>query len=314
MMIVRLIHALACLLLLLAAPFRASCFAFRGAHRRTSSSYTISTTTTHLGAVQAQDPTPGDSSAPSLASQISAVLGNDPQPIDHAAVTERHKVLVRTLKSFLFDNLYRGETIDRSYARFSALETIARMPYFSYLSVLHLMETLGQWRRAELLRVHFAESWNELHHLLICEELGGSDRWRDRFIAQHVAFFYYWIVVALYLTHPATAYNLNQCVEEEAYETYDKFLTTHADYLKSQPAPKIAVQYYSTEERYLFDAMHTGAGPTELEPANRRRPRIHTLYDTFAAIRDDELEHARTMEMLQYKNVFQEEQEGGEGK
>ena len=26
-------------------------------------------------------------------------------------------------------------------------------------------------------QVHFAESWNELHHLLIMEALGGNERW-----------------------------------------------------------------------------------------------------------------------------------------
>lgn len=36
---------------------------------------------------------------------------------------------------------------DRTYARFYALETIARVPYFGYLCVLHLYETLGQWRK-----------------------------------------------------------------------------------------------------------------------------------------------------------------------
>ncbi|MEG4317993.1 MULTISPECIES: alternative oxidase [unclassified Microcoleus] len=57
------------------------------------------------------------------------------------------------------------------------LETIARVPYFSYLSVLHLYETLGYWRKADLLKVHLAETWNELHHLLIMEELGGDRLW-----------------------------------------------------------------------------------------------------------------------------------------
>lgn len=40
---------------------------------------------------------------------------------------------------FVIDNLYKK----RPYARFYVLETVARVPYFSYLSVLHLYETLG---------------------------------------------------------------------------------------------------------------------------------------------------------------------------
>lgn len=84
---------------------------------------------------------------------------------------------------------------DRHYARFHALETIARVPYFAYTSVLHLYETLGWWRRADVMKIHFAESWNELHHLLIMEELGGNDRYLDRLVAQHLAVFYYFVAV-----------------------------------------------------------------------------------------------------------------------
>eukprot|EP00955_Chlamydomonas_euryale_P025384 267445-Chlamydomonas_euryale.AAC.1 len=36
------------------------------------------------------------------------------------------------------------------------------------------------------------QEWNELHHLLIMEALGGDARWRDRFLAFHAAILYYW--------------------------------------------------------------------------------------------------------------------------
>lgn len=41
----------------------------------------------------------------------------------------------------------------------------------AFISVLHMYESFGWWRRADYLKVHFAESWNELHHLLIMEVL-----------------------------------------------------------------------------------------------------------------------------------------------
>ena len=48
------------------------------------------------------------------------------------------------------DRLYAG----RPLQRFWFLETVARMPYFSYISMLHLYESLGWWRAgAELRRV-----------------------------------------------------------------------------------------------------------------------------------------------------------------
>jgi len=194
----------------------------------------------------------------------------------------------------------------RAYARFYALETIARMPYFAYLSVLHLYETLGWFRKVNYLKLHFAESWNELHHLLIMEELGGNDKWSDRFVAQHTAFFYYWFVVSIYMINPILAYNLNQAVEEHAYETYDSFLTTNEEYLKSMEAPEVAKNYYAGDDLYLLDEMQTNLfkcneeGQIQLDGMVRSTPiKCETLYDVFSAIRDDEAEHVKTMAFLQ---------------
>lgn len=121
-------------------------------------------------------------------------------------------------------------------------------------------------------------------------------------------FFYFWFVTACYLSNPTLAYNLNQAVEEHAFETYEHFLVEYETELKSKDAPTIAVEYYREGNMYLFDEMHTcsdGAeyGDTSMlvdeEGMIRRRPKMETLYDTFTAIRDDEAEHAKTMEYLQ---------------
>lgn len=201
-----------------------------------------------------------------------------------------NRMSVDFIKNNIFDNIFAGD--DRDYARFYALETIARMPYFSYLAVLHLYETLGWWRQANYLKIHFAESWNELHHLLIMEELGGSDRWSDRFVAQHVAVGYYWVVTIMYMLNPTLAYNLNENVEEHAFLTYDKFLKENEERLKKIPAPVVAKEYYRDGDLYMFDEFQTGT----CEP---RRPKCDTLYDTFVNIRDDEAQHVSTMVHLQ---------------
>lgn len=220
---------------------------------------------------------------------------------------DHHKKAVKMVKSILFDTLYAGSSMDRSYARFYALETIARMPYFAYTSVLHFLETTGKWRQADRLALHFAETWNELHHLLIMEELLTQSKhptqdeipFRDRFVAQHVAFFYFWFAVGLYLIRPAAAYSLNQAVEEEAYATYDMFLKEHEGYLKSQPAPEVAMNYYNGSGQDMFDRMSktTAIGKVDCVTTSRR-VECKTLYDCFVAIRDDELEHSQTMELL----------------
>ncbi len=196
--------------------------------------------------------------------------------------------MIRLLVSilvFVLNIVYR----DRPYPRFYVLETVARVPYFSYLSVLHLYETLGFWRQIDWLKVHFAESWNELHHLLIMEALGGGDNWIDRLLARSVALIYYWIIVGLYLVAPRSAYHFMELVEGHAYHSYDTFLTDQGAQLKLEAAPQVAINYYRDGDLYMFDEFQTAHLPAE------RRPRIDNLYDVFVAIRDDEMEHVKTM-------------------
>lgn len=71
---------------------------------------------------------------------------------------------------FYLDKFFDNRPIER----FWLLETVARTPYFACVSVLHLYESMGWWRAATLRKVHNAEEWNELHHLLIMESLGGD--------------------------------------------------------------------------------------------------------------------------------------------
>ncbi|KAJ7982731.1 Ubiquinol oxidase [Quillaja saponaria] len=54
-----------------------------------------------------------------------------------------------------------------------------------FMSFLHLYESFGWWRKADYLKVHFAESWNEMHHLLIMK------RTRKKIHAPEVAMNYY---------------------------------------------------------------------------------------------------------------------------
>lgn len=137
------------------------------------------------------------------------------------------------------ETAYAGHRFEQFYI----FETVARIPYFAYLSVLHLRESLGdrgflhanqdfdEWssaskkeneRRIETMRTHYAQADNELHHLLIMEALGGNKRGIDRLVAHTMAFFYYWFVVLVFLWNEQAAYHLNEVVEDHAYKTYDK--------------------------------------------------------------------------------------------
>lgn len=157
----------------------------------------------------------------------------------------------------LFESILNRIYQNRWYARFYVLETIARAPYFAYLSVLHLYESMGAWRNSDWIKVHFAESWNELHHLRIAEALGGNRNWFDRWFSRIVVFVYYWFLIFLYPIAPRQAYYFNQVIEEYAYQTYETFLNEHEAELKAQPAPEIALHYYQEGDLYMFDDFQT---------------------------------------------------------
>ena len=92
------------------------------------------------------------------------------------------------------------------------------MPYFAYLSVMHLRETFGERDPgdSERMRTHYAEADNELHHLLIMESLGGNSSVVDRTLAQTMAFFYYWYVTVVYAVSEPAAYHLSELIEQHA--------------------------------------------------------------------------------------------------
>ena len=122
----------------------------------------------------------------------------------------------------ILDFLYRGRDIQR----FWVLETIARAPYFAFLSVLHLRESMGL-RGPEhlyLMKEHFDQSVNETEHLEYMESRGGSAYWIDRAFARHLVLIYYWVNVVYYWLAPRAAYHLSYEVEIHAAETYAKYL------------------------------------------------------------------------------------------
>ena len=153
---------------------------------------------------------------------------------------------------------------------------------------------------AELRKVHFAEEWNELHHLQIMETLGGDQLWIDRFLAQHAAVFYYWVLLFFYFVSPQVAYNFSELIEAHAVDTYGEFVDANEAILKSLPPPSVAVQYYLSNDIYMFDTFQTSK---RSEP---RRPSCSNLYETFCNIRDDEGEHVKTMQACQDLSIAAE--------
>tara|TARA_Y100001968_G_scaffold244133_1_gene228100 strand:+ start:543 stop:1046 length:504 start_codon:yes stop_codon:yes gene_type:complete len=125
----------------------------------------------------------------------------------------------------ILDWIYEG----RSVQRFWVLEVIARAPYFAFLSVLHLQESLGLKTPLsnKLMKAHFYQAINETEHLEEMELRSGNRFWVDRFFARHLVLFYYWVMVFYYLISPSNAYDINIKIEEHAYETYAKYLNIY---------------------------------------------------------------------------------------
>ena len=144
---------------------------------------------------------------------------------------------------WFLDVLFEGKNV---FSRFFLLETVARMPYFSYINMLHLYETLGFWRRSsDVKRIHFAEEWNEFNHLLIMESLGGDQQWWVRFVAQHSAILYYFVLCHLWALSPSLAYKFSELLESHAVNTYGGFLNENEELLKELPPSIAAIEYYS---------------------------------------------------------------------
>lgn len=144
---------------------------------------------------------------------------------------------------WFLDVLFEGNYVP---SRFFLLETVARMPYFSYITMLHLYETLGFYRRAaDVKRIHFAEEINEYRHLLIMESLGGDQQWWVRFVAQHSAIVYFVVLCILWMVSPSLSYKFSEMLETHAVHTYGQFLTENEAKLKKLPPSLAAIEYYA---------------------------------------------------------------------
>jgi len=111
--------------------------------------------------------------------------------------------------------------------------------------MLHFYETLGFWRRSsDIKRIHFAEEWNEFAHLQVMESLGGDQKWWVRFLAQHSAIAYFFVLCFLWAFSPTLSYKFSELLETHAVNTYGQFLDENEEVLLDLPPSVAAVDYY----------------------------------------------------------------------
>lgn len=82
-------------------------------------------------------------------------------------------------------------------------------------------------------------------------------------------------------------------MQGHATDTYGEFAEQNKDLLQTIPPPLVALNYYKSGDLYLFDQLQTGWSGQE-----PRRPSCANLYEVFINIRDDEIEHVKTMNAL----------------
>jgi len=163
------------------------------------------------------------------------------------------------------DIIYNKRPIDR----FWFLETVARMPYFSYVTMLQLYETLGWWEiDGPLKTMHTDEEITETKHLRIMESLGGDTLWWNRFLAIHGALVYFVVLIIFFVVSPRLAYLSSELLERHAVYTYTEFFESNESILKGLKP---------TREMLDYD------------------PYCESMYEIFTYIAMDELAHARSM-------------------
>jgi hypothetical protein len=134
------------------------------------------------------------------------------------------------------------------------------------------------------------------------ESLGGDQPYWVRFLAQHSALAYYTSLCVLWMLSPSLSYKFSEMLETHAVDTYGQFLDENEGELRSLPPSLVAVEYYTVGlSDPMFGEYQTAS---VMDPRRResgaggvRKPGtdLRSLHDVFAAIRDDEDDHVRTM-------------------
>jgi ubiquinol oxidase len=169
-------------------------------------------------------------------------------------------------------NLVYGEK--PSYLKFRAIEVIARVPYHSWSSALFTLLTLcyssekKALRLSRLTRFTSFAAENETMHVVVISELAKKQRagyLRYTLIPMLFAFVYFWLSYLLYLLHPKTSLEINYFFEQHAFEQYDRFLRENAAELQRHPVESEFLNWYGRS--------------------------IHSEYDFFRSVRNDEIIH-----------------------
>lgn len=162
-----------------------------------------------------------------------------------------------------------------SYAKFKAVEVIARIPYQSWEVATYTLLTglYANEKRAIALAKTSTFSRqaqdNETMHVVvitqICKRLRCTAFFRHTLIPLVFAFFYFWTIYILYILSPKSALELNFLFESHAYAQYQEFLEREGERLRDTPVMSDFLTFYGRN--------------------------VRSEYELFESIRNDELVH-----------------------
>ncbi len=175
-----------------------------------------------------------------------------------------------------FGNLVYGER--PSYAKFKAIEVVARIPYQSWeVAAYTLLSAMyGNEKRAiELTKLGaFARMAhdNETMHVVVVTHIAKKHQcvgfFRHMLIPLLFAFFYFWAVFVLYLFSRRAALELNYLFEDHAFRQYSEFLETEGEALKKSALMSDFLTFYGREVRSEYEFFE-GVRNDELVHRNR---------------------------------------------
>ena len=162
-----------------------------------------------------------------------------------------------------------------SYAKFKAIEVIARIPYQSWEVASYTLLTglySDEKKAIELAKTsNFARMAqdNETLHVVVISQIvcrrGEQGFVRHILIPLVFSLFYFWTLFVLYMINRKASLELNYLFEAHAYEQYGEFLEREGERLKHTLVTSEFLQFYGRQAR--------------------------TEYELFRSIRNDELIH-----------------------
>lgn len=191
---------------------------------------------------------------------------NDPEalrayaePLNNYPVSYLPRLLGRLL-------VWCGNTIyghAPSYAKFRAVEVIARVPYHSWESAAYTLLTLCYTSEKRALRLTRVAAFarhaqdNETMHVVVistlCKREGGTDILRHTFIPMLFAFFYFWASYVLYLLNPRWSYELNYMFEQHAFDQYSRFIKERKEELEHKTIDSEFLRQYGRTPRNQYE-------------------------------------------------------------